>query len=90
MTWKSETKKEQKNLVADHLSSLVNPEITEQEWEVLEEFLDEKLLIIQERPWFVDLENYKATDFIHEILIGNKRRSSYVMLINMYGMTVPV
>lgn len=49
------------NLVADHLSRLVNPEITKQEWEVLEEIPYDKLLIIQERPWFADLVNYKVT-----------------------------
>lgn len=39
-------KKGTKNLVANHLSRLVNPEITMREREVLEEFPDEKLLII--------------------------------------------
>lgn len=43
-------KKCTKNLVTDHLSGLVNPEITKEEREVLEEFLDEKLLMIEERP----------------------------------------
>lgn len=48
-------KKGIKNLVANHLYRFVNPKITEQEREVLEDFLDEKLLMIQERPWFADL-----------------------------------
>jgi hypothetical protein len=59
-------KKGSKNLVADHLSRLVNNEVTQQEKEVLEEFPDEKLLMVQERPWFADMANYKATGLIPE------------------------
>lgn len=59
-------KKGTENLVADHLSRLVNEEVTKKENEVLEEFPDEKLLMMQERPWFADMANYKATGFIHE------------------------
>ncbi|CAJ2677728.1 unnamed protein product [Trifolium pratense] len=44
-------KKGTENLVADHLSRLVNNEVTKHEREVLEEFPDEKLLMVQERPW---------------------------------------
>ncbi|MCI91644.1 hypothetical protein A2U01_0112938, partial [Trifolium medium] len=47
-------KKGTENLVADHLSRLVNIEVTKHEREVLEEFPDEKLLMVQERPWFAD------------------------------------
>ncbi|KAK2361118.1 hypothetical protein QL285_086309 [Trifolium repens] len=57
-------KKGTENLVADHLSRLVNNEVTEHEREVLEEFPDEQLLMVQERPWFADLANYKASGLI--------------------------
>ncbi|KAK2359233.1 hypothetical protein QL285_084625 [Trifolium repens] len=57
-------KKGTENLVADHLSRLVNNEVTEHEREVLEEFPDEKLLMVQERPWFADLANYKVSGLI--------------------------
>ncbi|PNX87936.1 hypothetical protein L195_g044036 [Trifolium pratense] len=57
-------KKGTENLVADHLSRLVNSEVTKHEREVLEEFPDEKLLVMQERPWFADMANYKASGLI--------------------------
>jgi len=59
-------KKGAENLVADHLSRLTNNEVTRNEPEVLEEFPDEKLLAIKEKPWFSDMANYKATKFIPE------------------------
>lgn len=62
-------KKGTKNLVANHLYRLVNDEITNQENEVMDEFSDEKLLMIQERLWFVDLVNHKATGLVLEDLI---------------------
>ena len=46
--------------MAEHLSRLTNNEVTRNEPEV-EEFPDEKLLAIKERPWFADMANYKAT-----------------------------
>jgi len=48
------------------LSRLVNIEVTKNEQEVREEFSDEKLLMVQERPWFADMANYKATGLIPE------------------------
>ena len=54
-------KKGSENLVADHLSRLVNEEVTHKELEVRDEFPDELLLVVNERPWFADLANYKAT-----------------------------
>ncbi|GAU37514.1 hypothetical protein TSUD_21190 [Trifolium subterraneum] len=59
-------KKGTENLVADHLSRLVNNEVTKHEHEVREEFPDEKLLMMQERPWFADMANYKASGLIPE------------------------
>jgi hypothetical protein len=65
-------KKGSENLVADHLSRLVNMEITNKEEEVREEFLDEKLYAIQVRPWFTDFANYKATGLTPEDLTSNQ------------------
>jgi len=59
-------KKGTENLIADHLSRLVNNEVTKKENEVLEEFPDEQLLMVQERPWFVNMANYKTTGLIPE------------------------
>jgi len=43
-------KKGSENQVADHLSRLANEEVTVRESEVLDEFPDEKLLAMHERP----------------------------------------
>ncbi|MCI85538.1 hypothetical protein A2U01_0106817, partial [Trifolium medium] len=48
------------NLVVGHLSRLANNEVTKHGREVLEEFPDEKLLMVQERSWFADMANYKV------------------------------
>ncbi|KAK2369206.1 hypothetical protein QL285_082354 [Trifolium repens] len=48
------------NVVADHLSRLENSEITSKEKNIEEEFPDEKLFAISERPWFADIANFKA------------------------------
>jgi len=74
LIWKSGIKKGSENLVADHLSRLVNVDITNKEEEVREEFPDEKLYAIQVRPWFADFANYKATGLTPEDLTGNQKR----------------
>jgi hypothetical protein len=50
--------------VANHLSRLQNIEGTREVKEIVEEFPDERLLLIQERSWFADMANYKATGII--------------------------
>ena len=59
-------KKDNENNVVDHLSRLANEEVTALESEVMDEFPDEKLLVIQERPWFADLANFKAAGVVSE------------------------
>jgi len=61
-------KKGSENHVADHLSRLANEEVTTRENEVVDEFPDEKLLVIQERPWFADMVNFKAVGIIPETM----------------------
>ncbi|XP_057425713.1 uncharacterized protein LOC130719087 [Lotus japonicus] len=48
------------NPVADHLSRLVNDEVTTKENDIADAFPDEKLFLVQERPWFADMANFKA------------------------------
>ena len=67
-------KKGSENLVADHLSRLVNVEVTKKETEVREEFPDEKLYAIQVRPWFADFANFKATGLIPKDLTSNQKK----------------
>ena len=60
--------------MADHLSRLVNDEVTIKEVEVKEEFLVERLLLVQERPWFADIANFKATGVIPEDLNWHQKK----------------
>ena len=57
-------KKGSENLVVDHLSRLVNKEVTLKELEIRDEFPDESLLVVNERPWFADLANFKAAGIL--------------------------
>jgi len=67
-------KKGSENHVADHLSRLANEEVTARESEVIDEFPDEKLLVVQERPWFTDIANFKAVGIIPETMDWHQRR----------------
>ena len=52
--------------MADHLSRLANEEVTTRKTEVVDEFPDEKLLVVHERPWFADIANFKVVGIIPE------------------------
>ena len=67
-------KKGLENLVADHLSRLVNEEVTHKESEIRDEFLDESLLVGEERPWFTNLANYKATGIVPKDLNWHQKK----------------
>ena len=67
-------KKGSENFVADHLSRLVNTEVTNTQSEVQEEFPDEKLMMVQERPWFADMANFKAAGVIPEDFNWHQKR----------------
>ena len=50
-------------------------------------FSNEKLMLIQERPWFADMANFKdAQEFSQKILHGIKRRNSCMMQSSLFGM----
>ena len=55
-------KKGSENLVADHLSRLVNEEITLKELEIKDEFPDESLFVVNERPWLSLVLQEKSAD----------------------------
>jgi len=67
-------KKGSENLVTDHLSRLVNEEVTLKELEIRDEFPDESLFIVNERPWFSDLANFKAAGIIPKDLTWQQRK----------------
>ena len=58
--------------MADHLSRLDNEKVTARESEVIDEFPDEKLLVVQERPWFAS--SFKAAGIIPETMDWQQRR----------------
>ena len=67
-------KKGSENQVANHLSRLVNEEVATLEIEILEEFADEKLLLVYERPWFADLANFKVVGVILEDMNWHQKK----------------
>ena len=67
-------KKGSENVIADHLSRLVNDEVTYKEGEIRETFCDESLLLIQERPWFADMANFKAVGVLPEELSWHQKK----------------
>ncbi|GAU37821.1 hypothetical protein TSUD_276390 [Trifolium subterraneum] len=76
-------KKGTEKLVADHLSRLVNKEVTKHEHEVIEEFPDEKLLMVQERSWFTDMANYKASGLISDDFNWHQKKR-FILIANQY------
>jgi len=43
----------------------------------VDEFPDEKLLLVQERPWFVDMANFKATEIIPKGMNRQQRKNLF-------------
>ena len=67
-------KKGSENVVADHLSRLVNEEVTLKKLEVRDEFPDESFFMVNERPWFADMANFKAARIIPKDLTWQQRK----------------
>ena len=76
-------KKGCENVVADHLSRLVNEEVTSKEAEVRDEFPDESLFVVSERPWFADMANFKAVGMPTKI--GNLIHQNVTKKLIYYG-----
>ena len=55
-------KKENKNIVTDHLSWLTDA--SSNELLIEESFPDEQLMSVTKEPWYADIVNYLATDRI--------------------------
>ena len=67
-------KKGFENLVADHLSRLVNEEVTLKKLEIRHEFPEESLLVVNERPWFSDLANFKVAGILPKDLNWQQKK----------------
>jgi len=70
-------KKGSENHVVDHLSRLANEAITAKEAEVLDEFPDEKLLVVHERLWFADMANFKAAHIVPENMDWQQKKKLF-------------
>ena len=64
-------KKDSENVVVDHLSKLVNEEVTQEEQEIQDEIPNESLLHMHKRSWFADMANYKVGGIIPSDFIWN-------------------
>jgi hypothetical protein len=62
--------------------------VTKNEHEVLEEFPDEKLLMVQERPWFADMTNYKASGLIPDDFNWHQKKK-FLREANQYVWDAP-
>ena len=51
-------------MVADHLSRLVNEDVTSKEAEIRDKFPDKSSFSIVGRPWFADMAYFKAAGVI--------------------------
>jgi len=67
-------KKGCENVVADHLSRLVNEEVTLIEKDFLDKFPDGFLLVVHERPCFSNMENFKVTGVIPKDFNWHQRK----------------
>jgi len=67
-------KKGSKNVVVDHLSRLVNEEVTSKEAEVRDEFPNESLFLVSKRPWFANMATLKAAGIIPKDLMWWQRK----------------
>ncbi|XP_014634022.1 uncharacterized protein [Glycine max] len=70
-------KKGSENMVADHLSRLVNEEVTLKEDEIKDKFPDESLFLIAGRPWFTDMANFKVAGVIPKDLNWQQRKKFF-------------
>jgi len=70
-------KKGSENVVADHLSTLVNEEVALKEVEIKEEFPDDFLFLIAERPWFADMAKFKAAGIIPKDLTWQQQKKFF-------------
>jgi len=54
---------------------LINEEVTSKETKIQDEFPDETLFMINERPWFADMTNFKAAGIIPKDLTWQQRKN---------------
>ncbi|GKA04244.1 reverse transcriptase domain-containing protein [Tanacetum coccineum] len=83
-------KKGAKNLAADHLSRLENPDLgTFMEEEIMDEFPDEHLMILKaelndDKPWYADYVNYIVGKIVPPKWTPEKRRRFFSQVNNYF------
>jgi len=70
-------KKGVKNVAIDHMSRLENKEVTKKDKAIEVEFPNEQLFMVTERPWFVDMANFKAGNLIPEELTYQQKKKFF-------------
>lgn len=80
-------KKSVEHVVADQLSRLDDNEVTKKKKNIIHKFLDGHLMEINERSWFVNMANYKATKMCLKTTHGNKISIFTKRLIVICGMS---
>jgi len=45
---------------------LDNKEVTKKENPIVSEYPDERLFVVEERPWFADMANFKADNMVSD------------------------
>lgn len=66
-----------KNVVADQLPRMENNDVTKKEKNITEEFPDDHLIKISERPWLADMKNYKPTNIVPKDYTWQQRKHFY-------------
>ena len=70
-------KKGVKNVAIDHMSRLENKEVTKKDKAIEVEFPNEQLFMVTERPWFMDMANFKAGNLIPEELTYQQKKKFF-------------
>lgn len=79
-------KKGVENVLDEHLSMLNNSEVTKKKNNIIEEFMDEHLMAINERLWLADMAKTKLQRMFLKTTLGNKRSIFTKRLISVCGM----
>ncbi|XP_031266005.1 uncharacterized protein LOC116124425, partial [Pistacia vera] len=79
-------KKGSKNVVADHLSRIEKPiKGNEEEMPIKETFTDEKLMRVEEAPWYADFANYLSSRVLPSGMTYQQKRKFFSDLFDVWG-----
>jgi len=64
-------------LIGSKVHHIENKEVTKKEKAIMAEFPDEQLFAVGERPWFVDMANYKAGNIVPDDLNSAQKKKFF-------------